>query len=372
MTRPKIVVAPSAFKGTLSPRQAAAAMTRGIRSALPEAEVIEIPVADGGDGTLDVLLDAIGGEPFSKEVTGPLGDPVEARVGILPDGTAVLEMAEASGLALCQEQELDPLAATTFGTGELILAALERGASKIWVTLGGSATIDGGVGMAQALGAGLLDVSGEALPRGGGALGLLGAIYPGSLDRRILDTEFVGLVDVRNPLLGDEGAAAVYGPQKGATPDQIQLLEGGLKRFHELAMDWRPEMSPCVPGDGAAGGLGFGVRFFLSGRLELGAGYVLDAVGFPEQIRDARLVMTGEGKLDHQSWSGKVVGEVVERCGMAGVPCWVLAGQVEEFTSAGALKGVETRSLSRTAEGPERAGEILEEATRRWLEEAWE
>lgn len=322
----RAVCAPNAFKGALGAREAAAAMAAGVRDAGGEA--VEVPVADGGDGTLDVLLAASPGSRVQRvRVQGPLGAPVEARLGWLGDGTAVVEMAEVAGLRLLPRDALDPLRASTYGVGELLRAALDGGARRIVVGVGGSATTDGGAGLAVALGARLLDAAGAELGPGGGALGSLVRVDRGALDPRLRDCRIEVAVDVRSPLLGPRGAAAVFGPQKGATPEQVALLEAGLTRWlAALAAD--PLISE-QPGMGAAGGCAFGLAAMCWARLVPGAALVCDMVGLDAALAGADLVLTGEGRLDASTAAGKAPAEVARRAVAAGVPCVALAGSVE-------------------------------------------
>ncbi len=350
----RAVCAPNAFKGALGAREAAAAMAAGVRDAGGSA--VEVPVADGGDGTLDVLLAASPGSRVETvEVRGPLGTPVEARLGWLADGSAVVEMAEAAGLRLLDANRLDPLRASTFGAGELIRAALDGGARRIVVGVGGSATTDGGAGLAVALGARLLDASGAELALGGGALPHLARVDRSGLDPRLPDCAIEVAVDVRNPLLGPRGAAAVFGPQKGATPEQVALLERGLERWVAVLV-----ADPLVaerPGMGAAGGTAFGLAAVCGAALRPGAPLICDLVGLDAALPGADLVLTGEGRLDSSTAEGKAPAEVARRAAAAGIPCVALAGSVEPpvdpvYTEAVAIGAALplADSLTRTAE----------------------
>jgi glycerate kinase len=289
-------------------------------------------MADGGEGTLDALVAALGGERQTVRVTGPLGDPVEAEYGVAPSAGGVIglvEMARASGLELISEERRDPKWTTTRGTGELILAACSHRPRQVIVCIGGSATNDGGAGMAQALGVRLLDDRGNELPPGGAALLDLARIDATGLSPAVKDVEFVVASDVDNPLVGPYGASAVYGPQKGATPDDVALLDRALGHFaatvhRDLGLDVRE-----VPGAGAAGGLGAGLIAFLGARLRPGVEVVMDAVGLRERLEGAGAVVTGEGKLDEQSLRGKVVAGVIEAARVARVPVAVVCGQAE-------------------------------------------
>jgi glycerate 2-kinase len=320
---PLILIAPSAFKGTLGPRQVADALATGVRRALPEASVLQCPVSDGGDGLLDAVLPP-GSARERFQVTGPLGEPVSAELGWVDPETAIFESATACGIRLVQVDQLNPLRATTRGVGELIWEAAERGAKTVVVGLGGSATVDGGTGMARGLGWTFHDADGGAVPEGGGALADLAALGGGWS----LATCVVGLADVTTPLVGSDGAAPVFGPQKGATPDGVRRLAQGLERLARLMADrGRPELA-ALPGGGAAGGLGAGLVFFAKGQLMPGAAWVLSRVGFDAALAKADFVLTGEGSFDRTSLVGKASGEVVRRAQAATKRVAVVAGKV--------------------------------------------
>lgn len=321
-----ILIAPNAFKGSLRADEAAVRIRDGLRRVFPRARYDLLPLADGGGGTLEALVKAGRGRIVRARVSGPLGGHVAALYGLLGGNTAVIEMAQAAGLGLVSSRSLDPMRATTFGVGELIHAALDRGARTILVGLGGSATVDGGAGMAQALGFRLVDRAGRDLPRGGGALSRLARILARGVDARVRGARVIGLWDVANPLLGRRGAARVFGPQKGAAPRQVRALERGLAR---LAVVLRRDLSREVrglPGGGAAGGLGAGLVGFLGGRLEPGSEYILRCAGFERKARRADLVVTGEGRLDEQTREGKVPAAVAAAAVRAGVPVVCVAG----------------------------------------------
>ncbi|MFL5800094.1 MAG: glycerate kinase [Actinomycetota bacterium] len=329
----RVLVAPDKFRGTLTADEAALALARGWLRARPADEVEELPLADGGEGTLDALVAALGGERRAITVTGPLGDPVEAAFGLLPGPSGVVEMALASGLALVPGGRGDPLRATTFGTGELILAACRAGARSVVVCIGGSATNDGGAGAAQALGFRLLDGDGRDLDVGGGALARLERIDASGVSPDVAGVRFVVASDVDNPLTGAAGAAAVYGPQKGASPRDVRALDAALDR---LAAVVRRDVGADVagrPGAGAAGGLGFGLMAFLGAELRPGIEVVMEAVRFDERLEGADAVVTGEGKFDQQSFHGKTVGGVLEAAARRHRPVAVVCGTAEASAS---------------------------------------
>jgi glycerate kinase len=331
----KILVAVDAFKGCLSSFDAGEIIARGLRESLAGVEATVLAVADGGEGTSDAVRRAVGGELRSVAVTGPLGDPVPAAYALLPDGrTAVLEMAAASGIELLPLERLDPLRATTFGTGELILAALDAGARELIVGVGGSATVDGGMGMAQALGWGLLRADGSDCGRGGAALATLDRIDALGVAPALAFARLRVACDVINPLLGERGAARVFGPQKGASPRDVEQLESGLAH---LAGVWRQEgllASVDEPGDGAAGGLGAGLRAFCRAELCPGADLVADLVGFDDALRGADLLVTGEGRTDAQTADGKLPAVLARRARAAGVRTVLLSGAIAGWPPA--------------------------------------
>jgi glycerate kinase len=324
----RVLAAPDKFRGTLTAAEAAAAIASGWRSARPGDEVEELPMADGGEGTLEALVAALGGRILRERVTGPLGDPIEAEYGLVDgDRLAVVEMARASGLARVQEGRRDPLNATTRGTGELILAACAHSPQRLIVSIGGSATTDGGVGMAQALGVRFLDRHGVELRPGGAALLDLDRIDASALAPSVRAVDVVVACDVDNPLVGPEGAAAVYGPQKGASPGDVELLDRALARYAEVL---RRDLGVDVertPGAGAAGGLGAGLIAFLDATLRPGIEVVMEATKFEERLTGAGLAITGEGKLDEQSMRGKTPAGVIRAAGRTGVPVIVVCGQ---------------------------------------------
>ena len=332
----KILIAPDSFKGTLSARRAAEAMAAGVRRARPEAEVVLMPLADGGEGTAEALVTATGGRLVARRVTGPRGEPVEANFGLLgPDGrTAVVEMAQAAGLGLVPPDRRDPRVTTTFGVGELLRAAVETGAREMIVGLGGSATNDGGAGAMQALGVRFLDANDRLLPPGGAALARLARIDTAAFDFPWDRLTITAASDVRNPLVGPEGAAAVYGPQKGADPAAVAELDAALARYASIV---RRDLGCDVaglPGAGAAGGLGAALAAFLGATFRPGIDVVLDAGEFDAQAQDADWVLTGEGHIDAQTLSGKAISGVLARCRKHDVRLIAFGGVVEDGAAA--------------------------------------
>jgi glycerate kinase len=347
----KIVVAPDAFKGSLSAPAVAEALAAGLRAGLPQAVLDLAPMADGGEGTSEALVAATGGSLREAQVTGPLGERVSARYGLLGDGvTAVVDTAAASGLTLVAPDSRDPLRATTRGTGELILQAVAAGCRRVIVGLGGSATVDGGAGLAQALGFRLLDGHGRELGPGGGSLTKLARIDGAWPSRG--EVELVAACDVTNPLLGSRGAAAVYGPQKGACPQAVVELEAGLTRLAEvLRSDLGVEVRE-LKGGGAAGGLGAGLVGFLGARLTSGVELVCEAIGLEARLREADLVVTGEGRVDGQTAHAKAPLGVARLAARLGVPAVVVGGGVDPAAYAlleaefAAILGIPDRPLT--------------------------
>lgn len=322
-----IVVAPDSYKGSLSALAVSEAMERGILSVFPDAVVTKIPIADGGEGTVAALVTATNGQIIHQQVTGPLGEPVTAHWGILGDGeTAVIEMASASGLTLVAKDRRNPAVTTTFGTGELIKAALDRNIRKLIIGIGGSATNDGGTGMAQALGVEFYDAAGAKLPPGGGALASLARIDLVNLDPRLKETSILVACDVDNPLCGPRGASAVYGPQKGATPKMVGELDAALTNYANIAKKVTGKDICEYPGAGAAGGLGAGLMFFTGAQLKPGVEIVLEATGFSEVVKKADLVITGEGNTDFQTAFGKAPVGVAKVAKQHNVPVVCLSG----------------------------------------------
>ncbi|WP_422442044.1 MULTISPECIES: glycerate kinase [unclassified Endozoicomonas] len=338
----KIVIAPDSFKECLTAAQVASAIETGFKEILPDAQCVKVPVADGGEGTLQSLVDATGGHFIEVPVTGPLGHQIQAEFGILGDGTtAVIEMARASGLELVSPDHRDPMIATTQGTGELILSALDRGVEKIIVGIGGSATNDGGAGMMQALGVRLLNDQGKELQCGGGQLSSLSKIDTSNLDQRLQSVEIIAACDVDNPLTGDNGASAIFGPQKGATPDMVKVLDQSLGHFG-LIMERDLGVSVCDrPGAGAAGGMGAALLGFLNARLEPGIEIVMAAVDLAEKVKGANLVITGEGRIDGQTAQGKTPVGVARIAKSLDLPVVALAGSVGQGAEAVYAQGID-------------------------------
>lgn len=324
----KILLVPDSFKGTLSSRQVCQVMAGQLRRFFPQAQVKSIPVADGGEGSVEAFLAAAGGERRTRTVTGPFGEPVEAFYGILGDGrTAVIEMAACAGLPLA-EGRLNPERATTYGVGELLLAAKEAGCTKAILGLGGSCTNDGGVGAAAALGAKFTRADGAAFIPTGGTLGEIADLDVSPVAQALQGMELTAMCDIDNPLYGEAGAAAVFAPQKGADAAMVARLDAGLRHLGQVAARCLGRDFSHLPGAGAAGGLGFGMAAFCGAQLRMGIDAVLDAVGFDSLLPGTDVVFTGEGKIDSQSARGKVVSGVAARCRKAGVPVVAVVGQI--------------------------------------------
>ena len=338
----KVVIAPDSYKGCLSALEVAKAMERGVLSVFPSAEVRKIPIADGGEGTVAALVAATNGQLRQAEVTDPLGNKISAHWGVLGDGrTAVIEMAAASGLPLVPKEKRDPRVTTTYGTGELIKAALAEGLAKIIIGIGGSATNDGGTGMARALGVRFLDAAGQEVAAGGGSLAEICQIDATGLDPRLKNTEIVVACDVDNPLCGTRGASAVFGPQKGATPEMVQQLDAGLAKYASCARQATGRDVAEKAGAGAAGGLGAGLMFFTPAQLKPGVEIVLDAVGFSDIVRDADFVITGEGRTDFQTAFGKAPVGVAKVAKTHGAPVFCISGGLGEGADDVLAQGID-------------------------------
>lgn len=323
----RVVAAPAPFKAALGPADAAAAIATG--AGLAGAEVLQVPVADGGEGTLDALVAASGGQLVQAAARDPLGRPITAAYGLLPDGTAVVELAQASGYERLADHERDPEATSTAGTGDLMRAALDAGCTRMIVGVGGSATTDGGLGLAIALGARVLDDNDEELLGIGGALLRVRRVDLSGLDPRLASVPIDVACDVNSPLVGPQGAAQVFGPQKGATPTAVERLDEGLANLAGvLAGEGLPDVS-AVPRAGAAGGAAGGMMAMLGATLTDGGALVVRAAGLADALVGADLCITGEGRLDAQTLTGKAPAAVAAACADAGVPCVGLFGQVD-------------------------------------------
>ncbi len=355
-----VLIAVDSFKGSLSSQKAGEAITLGIQRVFPEATAEIISMADGGEGTVEAIVHAGQGEVLKTRVTSPLGEEAEAIMGRLPDGTIVLEMASASGLPMVPRHKRNPLLTTTRGTGDLIRAALALQPREILIGIGGSATNDGGAGMAQALGARLLDREGQELSPGGGCLDQLARIDCSELDPRLKETKITVMCDVDNPLCGPRGASAVYGPQKGATPEMVEILDGNLAHFarkirENLGVDLKD-----VPGAGAAGGLGMGLLAFTGAQLKTGVEAVLDTVNFDGKLQKADIVITGEGRIDGQSVYGKVPMGVAKRALKYGKPTLAIVGSIGAGSEALYEHGIS--SILTIVNGPMTLEESMERA----------
>ncbi|MEO6679065.1 MAG: glycerate kinase [Pseudomonas sp.] len=327
----KIVIAPDSFKDSLSAQGVADAIALGLAEVWPQAHLVKCPMADGGEGTVESILAACAGELRHTPVRGPLGATVEAAWGWLPHNhTAIIEMAEASGLQLVPPAQRDACISSTFGTGELIRAALDAGAQRVILAIGGSATNDGGAGAMQALGVKLFDAQGQVLAPGGLALAQLASIDLSDIDPRLNAVRFDIAADVNNPLCGPHGASAIFGPQKGASPAQVQQLDESLGHFADLCAQALNKDVRDEPGSGAAGGLGFAAKAFLGARFQAGVEVVAELVGLAEAVKDADLVITGEGRFDAQTLRGKTPFGVARIARQHGVPVIVIAGTLGE------------------------------------------
>lgn len=325
----KIVIAPDSYKESLTAMEVATAIESGFKQVLPNAEYVKLPMADGGEGTVQSLVDATGGHIVSVEVTGPLGQKVEGFYGLLADGlTAVIEMAAASGLHLIEPEKRNPMLTTTYGTGELIKAALDAGVKHIIVGIGGSATNDGGMGMAQALGVRFIDTQGSELGCGGGALAQLARIDLSGLDARLSEVKLDVACDVDNPLCGPKGASQVFGPQKGATPEMVLQLDQNLAHYAAVIAQTNGKDVIDQAGAGAAGGLGAALLGLFDATLRPGISIVMDAINLSEVIRDADLVITGEGRIDSQTIHGKTPIGVARIAKQYNLPVIGIAGSI--------------------------------------------
>ncbi len=328
----KIVIAPNSFKNSLDAYYVSAAMKKGFSNSRLKAEYLLFPIADGGDHTVDVICRWFDGVLITERVNDPLGRQIEATWGLIRHGrTAVIEMAKASGVALLKENELNPFVANSYGAGQLILRAVERGVEEIILGIGGSATVDAGLGMLQALGAKLLDNQNREIGRNVNPLIGLHSIDLDGMDKRLKKIRFNIMCDVDNPLLGPAGAAKVFGPQKGASPDQVLQLEELLKTFNQIVVSKTGVDLSKMPCGGAAGGISVALKSFLNAELVNGIDYLLEIMGFDKVIRDADLLVTAEGRADHQTLTGKGPSGVAQKAAEYDVPTILLAGQIEDI-----------------------------------------
>jgi glycerate kinase len=329
----KIVIASDSYKGSNTSLKVADLIEEGARKVFDGAEYVKIPIADGGEGTVEALVGGLGGTLVEVMAQDPIGRPVKAFYGVI-DGKVVIEMAAASGLPLLAENEKNPRKTSTYGTGEVLKSALEAGYTDITIGIGGSATNDGGAGLAQALGYRLLDGSGTELPPGGAALVNIAEVDDSGASPLLKGAAIHVACDVDNPLLGDHGASAIYGPQKGADPTAVSELDSALARFADVVEDWKGRPMREIPGTGAAGGLGFGLTAFCDAMIKSGIDTILDLTDFEEKIDGADLVITGEGKIDGQSIRGKVPVGVAARAKPAGLPVLAVVGDIGTGASA--------------------------------------
>ncbi|WP_342438711.1 glycerate kinase [Paenibacillus sp. FSL L8-0436] len=342
MREKTFVLAPDSFKESMSAKEVCIAMEKGLRKVYPKAEYIHVPMADGGEGTVQSLVDASGGQIYTKEVMGPLGQPVTAKYGILGDGrTAAIEMASASGIHLVDKADRNPLITTTYGTGELIRECLDRDIRNIIIGIGGSATNDGGTGMAEALGARFLDEAGNELPRGGGSLDRLASIDIASLDGRLKQVQLIVACDVTNPLCGEQGASRVFGPQKGATPEMVHQLDANLAHYAGIVNKQLDKDIRDLPGAGAAGGLGAGLLIFTQAVLQKGIEIVIEYTGLKQKLAAADIVFTGEGGIDFQTKFGKTPYGVARTAKAGGKKVIALAGYIGEGVETLYAEGID-------------------------------
>lgn len=366
----KIVIAPDSFKGSCSTIGAAQNIEDGFRRIFPDVQAIKIPIADGGEGTVEAMVLGAGGTVHTCTVTGPMGEPVEARYGILDDGTGVVELAAASGLPLVPDDQRDPTRATTYGTGELILEALKAGCRRVIIGLGGSATNDGGVGLAQALGVSFLDADGKELSHGGGSLANLHTIDISHIHPLVKETEFIIASDVDSPLCGPHGASHVFGPQKGADPATVELLDDALLHYAHILKEQLGQDILELPGAGAAGGTTASLVALFGAVIRPGIQVILDAAHFDQHVQDADLVITGEGRIDGQSIHGKVPVGVGQRAHQFGVPVLAIVGDIGPGAEACYNYGVDAilstvNKAMPLKEAMERSSELMMEAAER-------
>lgn len=357
----KIVIAPDSFKGSISAVEAAHAIEKGIKQYLPDAQTVLLPVADGGEGTLESMVAATKGKKIECTVTGPLSNPVKASYGLLGDGkTCVIEMASASGLCLVPKDQLNPLVTTTYGTGELIKKALDDGCRQFILAIGGSATNDGGIGMLQALGMQLLDSLGEVVGYGGKELCKISTIDDTGWDQRIAESTFIIASDVQNPLVGTHGASHVFGPQKGATPEMVELLDKNMNHWADLVEAKKGIRLHDLPGAGAAGGIGGAFQAFFPAIMKRGIDIVIECTGLREALLGADVVFTGEGQIDFQTASGKTPMGVAQEAQKLNIPTIVLAGSIGNGIDILYQYGIQ--SIHSIVSGPMTLHEAMEKA----------
>lgn len=324
----KVLIAIDSFKGSLTSREAGMAVSDGIKRVYPEAECEILTVADGGEGTVDALMSALESETVTAEVSDPLGRRIKAQYGITAEGTALMEMSAAAGITLLERDELNPLFTTTYGVGEMIGDAISRGCRRFVIGIGGSATNDGGAGMLQALGFSLLDKEGKDIPFGAEGLACLDSISDEKVIKELSECSFSIACDVTNPLCGERGCSAVFGPQKGATADTVKIMDRYLYSLAEKTKKIRPLSDKDFPGSGAAGGLGFAFRAFLGAELLSGIDLILEEIRIEDKIKNADIVITGEGRIDSQTVMGKAPGGVAEKAKKHGRPVIAFSGAV--------------------------------------------
>lgn len=335
----KIIICPDSFKGAIGSIEAAKAIKKGMSKVLPDARYVLLPMADGGEGTVDVLLYAIGGKKYTETVHDPLGRKIKAEYAILKDGTGVIEMASASGLPLLKKEERNPLITSTYGTGELILALIRKKVKSILIGVGGSATCDGGSGMAMALGVNFYSDSGEKIKEGGGFLDKLKRIDISGINKNVLKTSITVMCDVRNPLTGKYGAARVFGPQKGADKKMVEILEKNLCHYAKIIKQQLGKDIQKIPGSGAAGGLSAGLVAFCNAKIVEGSRFIAENIGLEKNIKDAHLIITGEGRIDSQVRFGKTIMAVLEVAKKYNVPviglCGIKSGSLDSLYKNG-------------------------------------
>lgn len=369
----RILIASDSFKGSLSSAQVAENIKAGILRVYSDAQIKYISVADGGEGTVEAVISGSGGKIVNTPVMGPDGKMLDSFFGILEDGSAIIEMAAASGLPLVPEPERDIMKATTYGTGQLLKAAMDNGCMKIYIGVGGSATNDGGIGMAQALGASFKDDRGKEVGFGGGQLSRIAKIDVSRMDERLSRTEIIVMSDVTNPLCGPAGASAVYGPQKGASPKQVELLDEGLSHLAKVIEETLTIDIRNMKGAGAAGGLGGGLAAFTGAVIRSGIDAVLDMSDFAQKAEWADLIITGEGRIDYQSAYGKAISGIAGRAEKYGIPIAAIAGSLSESAhevykiGIGCMEAAVCRPIPLEEAMGEKAGELVADAAERLI-----